>query len=81
MQAIRELIHLKTNQLQISLPMDYCGMDVEVIILPSTGLGNNQKHSKSSQEQFSLSDFAGCWQGKPLTRDIQEEYEARDELW
>lgn len=76
MDAVRKVYRQLPEVLK--MPKELQNQRVEVILLPLGALPRKRHGFKPTPTQ--LASFAGGWQGEPLVREAQGEYEEREEL-
>ena len=71
MEAIKEIVHVKGNMVQISVPPSYNDQDVEVIVLPSA---KQQGKSFSPNKYYGFIDVPSS-QILPESKKLRDEWE------
>jgi hypothetical protein len=83
MKTISFITHIgEDGLLQVSLPPDLKNTDLEVtLVFQEVSLSNNEEetHQKGWQKGF-FEEIIGGWEGENLVREVQPDYEERDEL-
>ena len=67
-------------RLEIPLETREAELEVLVVVQPLDETGEETADGNEDWPSFFLEEIAGGWQGEPLVRPEQGEYEVRDEL-
>ncbi len=66
--------------LHLNVPVDLVNTEFKVTVMLQPIISNSQASEKLGWSPGFFEKTAGAWQGEPLTRDEQGEYEQREAL-
>lgn len=83
MQTLKLKAHIDTDgMLQLQMPPEVKDMDVEILVVfqPTAEEKKVKKPVEKGWQPGFFEKVIGGWQGEPLVREEQGEYEVREEL-
>ena len=84
MKSLHVRVHVDAQgTLTLTMPPEMAGQDVEMVVVFELVTLNHPSALQAEVTEWPLGFFertAGVWQGEPLTREPQGEYEVRDPL-
>ncbi|MCC0179854.1 hypothetical protein I4641_23225 [Waterburya agarophytonicola K14] len=82
MQSIKLNSHIGSDGiLRLDIPVDVKNADIEVVVTVKNINSEPEKVTKSAWSPDFFTKTAGAWVGEPLKRELQGEYENREELF
>ena len=83
MHTIKLKTHIgRDGVLQLQMPPEVKDMDLEILLVfqPTTEEKKSEKSGSKGWQPGFFEEVIGGWQGEPLVREEQGEYEVREEL-